>query len=200
MKKIIIFLLLVLLAIYGFNTYKKMERFSFDNYAYQPIEIPEGSEELLTKQYFSAIEEVNGYVITQWSFHKIDVRNPKEASAVEKNAVISYRKKLAHVKYIESRLKEAQIATNALKKNQQIQENKNAIKEIFKQSKRELRLGDKGVLVFELQRILNKKGATIKQDGLFKEETFQALKDFESNEGLYADGKLDFLTLEYLLR
>ncbi len=200
MKKIIIFLLLVLVGLYGFNTYQRIQRFNVKNYSYQPIDIPVGSEERLIKQYHIAIEELNGDVISQWSFHNIDVRNPKDDTEITKNAVDTYRKKLGYVKYLEARLKEAATAVIASGKVKVIQENNNAVRDIFKQSKRELRLGDKGVLVFEIQRILNKKGASIKQDGLFKEETFQALKDFESKEGLYVDGKLDFLTLEYLLR
>lgn len=200
MKKIIIFLLLVLVGLYGFNTYQKIERFNVENYSYQTIEIPSDSEQGLVKQYHTAIEEVNGYVISQWSFHNIDVRNPKEDNETTRAAADTYRRKLGNVKYLEAKLKDAATAVIDIEKIKVIEANNNAVKNIFKQSKRELRLGDNGVLVFELQRILNEKGASIKQDGLFKKETFQALKDFESKEGLYADGKLDFLTLEYLLR
>ncbi len=200
MKKIIIFLLLLLVGLYGYNTYQKIQRFNFNNYSYQAIDIPQGSNPSLVEQYYKAIEDVNGYVISQWSLHNIDVRVPQEKDEATKRAVEVYREKLGFTKYLEEKFKEKENLLAENKKEKILLENKKAIKNIFKQSKRELRIGSSGVLVYELQQALVKKGFSIKIDGLFKEETFLALKNFESQKGLYPDGKLDFLTLEYLLR
>ena len=202
MKQIIIFLLIVIIGLIGWGQYKKYKRFSLSEYEYK---IPEGLENASDKDllldYFQAVEAVNGYVITQWSAHRIDVRNPKKENAETKAAVTEYRNKLANVKYFEQQLLnpekiiEPEVNSDAEKKKELIRaqffSNTNA---------NALRIGDQNALVFEIQRILIEKGDTIKHDGLFRTETFNALKSFEEKNGLFPDGKLDAITLEYLLK
>lgn len=202
MKQIIIFLLIVIIGLIGWGQYKKYKRFSLSEYEYK---IPEGlensSDKDLLLDYFQAVEAVNGYVITQWSAHRIDVRNPKKENAETKAAVTEYRNKLANVKYFEQQLLnpekiiEPEVNSDAEKKKELIRaqffSNTNA---------NALRIGDQNALVFEIQRILIEKGDTIKHDGLFRTETFNALKSFEEKNGLFPDGKLDAITLEYLLK
>ena len=73
---------------------------------------------------------------------------------------------------------------------------------MFYSSPREntFKLGEKNALVYEVQRILIEKGDTIRHDGLYRLETQTALKNFEENNNLFPDGKLDALTLEALLK
>lgn len=190
----------MLVGLYGFNTYKKIERFSLKNYEYKAAEIPKNVDRTLVQEYYRAIEGVNGFVSSQWSQYKIDVRNPKKDNEETNAAVATYREKVAYIRFLESEINSTKEDLTAKEKQRLIQSDKEAVKNIFKQSKRELKIGDKGVIIFELQRALSKKGMPITVDGVFAEETFNALKDFEGKQGLYVDGKLDFLTLEHLLR
>ena len=51
-----------------------------------------------------------------------------------------------------------------------------------------------------LSRFLKEKGYDIPTDGLFREVTFNTIRSFEEKNALFPDGKLDLLTLEYLLK
>ena len=44
------------------------------------------------------------------------------------------------------------------------------------------------------------KGYEIPIDGLFRDITFNAVRVFEEKNGLFPDGKIDMLTLEYLVQ
>jgi peptidoglycan hydrolase-like protein with peptidoglycan-binding domain len=48
--------------------------------------------------------------------------------------------------------------------------------------------GSKGSDVTELQKLLNKNGATLDEDGIFGNNTKQAVKDYQQKNGLAADG------------
>ena len=45
-----------------------------------------------------------------------------------------------------------------------------------------------------------KKGFAIPSDGIFKEITENALKNFQEKNKLFPNGKIDLITLDYLLR
>jgi murein L,D-transpeptidase YcbB/YkuD len=203
MKQIIIFLLIVIIAILGYNQYKKYKRFTFSEYEYKiPEEVnPNSADKALLLDYYEAVEYVNGYVITQWSSEDIDVRNPGDDDDEENAAVAEYRKRLAHVKFYESQLLNP--SKKELKKELSEKEKRNElISKMFYSdpSGNTLRVGDKNALVYEIQRILIEMGDSIKHDGLFNTETLNALSAFEERNGLLADGKLDAITLDYLLR
>lgn len=54
-------------------------------------------------------------------------------------------------------------------------------------------------MVYELQKLLIAKGYGIPLDGVFKTATLEALRAFEVSKNLYPDGRLDALTLSFLL-
>lgn len=203
MKQIIIFLLIVILGFIGYNTYSKYKRFSLTEYEYK---IPEGlnlsdAKKSLALDYLNAVEAVNGYVITQWSANKIDVRNPKNDREATVAAVKEYRTKLANVAYYESLLKQPK-SKNKTKELSEEEVKIQLIKKYFytNPDQNRLNIGDQNALVYEVQRMLNKHGDSIELDGVYQIATFNALRAFEARNGLYADGQLDVITLEYLLR
>lgn len=203
MKQIIIVLLIIILGVIGYGQYSKYKRFSLVEYEYKIPETVKGNLENLDLfyKYHQAVEEVNGYVITQWSANKIDVRNPKDDDATTKAAVSKYRNKLAKVAFYEAQLLQPS-EKNLPKITSEEDRKKELIKDQFYSdpSKYEMRLGNRNAMVFELQRMLIANGHQIRHDGIFNSETLSALKDFEASKGLYSDGKLDAITLEYLLK
>jgi murein L,D-transpeptidase YcbB/YkuD len=203
MKQIIIFLLIVLIGLIGWGQYKKYKRFSFEEYAYR---VPEGidlagSDKSVLFDYYQAIEAMNGYVITQWSAHGIDVRNPKKDNEKTKAAVAEYGNRMANVKYFEAQLLSPQKKEKPKQVSKEEQKKQLIRKQFYADpSQNSLRLGERGALVYEIQGILISKGHIIEHDGLYRTETFNALKDFEEKNGLFPDGKLDAITLEFLLK
>jgi hypothetical protein len=78
MKQIIIFILVIIALMIAFGQYKQYKRFSLTEYQYtanKNIDLNYHDRSFLL-DYYQAIENLNGYVIMQWSLESIDVRNP----------------------------------------------------------------------------------------------------------------------------
>lgn len=204
MKQIIIFLLVIIVALIGFGQYKKYKRFSFLEYGYktpETIDVANADKGVLL-DYYEAVETANGYVITQWSSEGIDVRNPNDDDEEELAAVSEYRKKLANVKFYEAQLLNPSGKEKPVVALSEVEKKKKLLRKIFfsNPNGNSLRLGERSAMVYEVQGLLIKKGDSIQHDGLFSTETFNALQAFEGKNGLFPDGKLDAITLEYLLK
>ena len=204
MKQIIIFLLIIIVAIIGFGQYKKYKRFSLSEYEYKTpdtIDIANVDKGLLL-DYYEAVEALNGCVITQWGAEEIDVRNPKGDSEQELAAVAKYRKKLANVRFYEAQLLNPSGKESTRKVFSEDERKKESIRAAYQihPDMNSFEIGDSSALIFEIQRLLNEKGDSILRDGIYKEETLNSLQAFEKKNGLFPDGRMDAITLEYLLK
>ncbi|OAB80301.1 peptidoglycan-binding domain-containing protein [Cochleicola gelatinilyticus] len=203
MKQIIIFLLVVILGILGYNMYSKYHRFHPPNYEYEIPEAITMGEEMSPQvlNYYEAVEALNGYVITQWGAERIDVRNPSDDDAQTVAAVSEYRKKLAAVKMYEAQLLQPKKEIVQEKVLSEAEQKKILLRNMFSENPTSysLRLGERGAFVYEIQKLLIEKGYEIPLDGLFRNVTFESLKNFEEKQGLFPDGRLDAITFNRLL-
>jgi len=207
MKQIIIILLVIILGVIGYNFYRSWQRFHPPNYEYMISESIDGNhpDKALLLDYHEAVQQLNGYTITQWSVNSVDVRNPGDDDAITMAAASTYNKHLANVKWYEAQLiatlQETEVEELITTPNE-VAERNFLTQQLYNNRgyNNDLRLGEKSALVFEVQRLLIAKGEIIQHDGLFRAETFNALQRFETKKGLLADGKLDALTLSYLLK
>lgn len=219
MKQIIIALLVVILLILGYNLYSNYQRFHSPGSDYtstQKIDL-NYHDQVLLQNYYQAIEEVNSYVRMSWSNNDVDVRNPEDNDDDTKAVVAGYTKKLGVVKYYEDRLvQSAKMKSEGLNDKDVIAFEESGYKakdynefikrkflmDTFKSNpeKYSLKVGDYSPFIYELQKILVKKGHNIPIDGLFRDITFTAVYNFEKENGLFPDGKIDAVTLDYLLR
>lgn len=220
MKQLIILLLLIILGIIGYGQYATYKRYHTANAAYKTstaIDLEYHNQSTLA-DYFNAIENLNSFVTMQWTANEIDVRTPDDTSEETKIAVANYAKKLANIKYLEQKL----LKSTELKKtgytNKEIKfleekgisNSENSVIEKEKSYSKTLRLMfeknenkyllKNNAFIFEIQKLLVKKGHTIQIDGLYKTETANAIKSFEVTNNLFADGIIDLLTLEALLK
>ena len=69
------------------------------------------------------------------------------------------------------------------------------IKRLFDPSKNLFR-GEKNTIIYEVQKRLAELGDSLQIDGIYRIETFNAIKNFEAKNELLADGFLDVLTIE----
>jgi hypothetical protein len=151
MKQIIIFLLVVIVGIMGYNLYKKHQRFNPPNFEYsssETIDANHPNTELLL-DYYQAVEALNGYVITQWSANGIDVRNPEDDNAQTVAAVSEYTKKLGYLKYYESQLLKPVVEQPVAKGPSEVERRNKLVKKLFYADPKGngLRLGERGALV-----------------------------------------------------
>lgn len=217
MKQIIIFLLVIILLLIGYSQYKQYKRFTPPEYEYSKNELIDLNyhDKSFLLDYYKAIENLNGYVITQWSTNDFDVRNPGDDDEDIQAAVAVYNEKLGVVKFYEDQLLKSkslkeQGLTNAdiillenmgvtqeeLKKSEA---NKKIIS-LFKNNISQLRLGQRNAFVYELQKLLVNEGYDIPTDGVYAQITMDAIRKFEESKDLYPDGNIDILTLEALLK
>lgn len=220
MKQIIIFLLVVILGFIAYDFYKDWDRFNAPNYEYSAADSVtidyDYYDKMTVWNYEEAVQDLNNYVKWQWTANDIDVRSPEEDDLETQNAVTTYSKKLAKVKYLEQKLvssanHKAKGLSNVQIKNLDYKELKskmntkstanNPMLDLFKdQSEISKNLGSKSALIFEVQKLLIAKGYAIPLDGVFAQITSTALADFESKNNLYPDGKIDVLTFAALIK
>ena len=62
-----------------------------------------------------------------------------------------------------------------------------------------VRLGEKSAFIYEVQKLLVKKGFDLELDGVYHTITRNAIIEFEKKRNLFPDGNLDVLTLDALL-
>ncbi|MBT8303241.1 MAG: peptidoglycan-binding protein [Bacteroidia bacterium] len=216
MKQIIIFLLVVILLIISYGQYTKYKRFTPPEYEYQlnqDIDLNYHDRSFLL-DYYESVEGLNGFVITQWSANNIDVRNPEDDDKATQASVSEYSKKLGLVKYHEDqlvkskRLKESGLANSEIKlleeqgttleQHLKLQNDKRILT-IFNNNIDQLKMGKQSAFVYELQKLLVKKGYDIPLDGVYKVITKDAIMAFEEKNKLFPDGDIDQITLEALL-
>lgn len=218
MKKILIFILTVIVLIFAYNEYKDYKRFHPKNSNYLANENIDLNyhDQSVVYDYNEAISTLNGFVITQWSTNEIDVRHPEDDDVQTQYAVEEYSKKLAKVKFYEAKLTQSKTLKNKGLNNTDIKsietkgfsakDHSHHIKsERFKEMmikslpKTNLIYQEKSAFVYEVQKLLVQKGFDIPVDGVYKSITSEALKDFEEKNQLFPDGKIDILTLDKLL-
>ena len=219
MKQIIITLLVVIFLILGYNLYSDYKRFHSPGTDYNSIQKIDLKyhDQIIMQNYYQAIEDLNGFVRLAWANNDVDVRNPDDDDDNTKALVNEYTKKLGVIKMYESRLiQSAKMKSEGLNDFDVIAFEQNDYKSIdyndlakrkflmdtYKNNpeKYSLKIGDINSFVYEMQKILVKKEYTIPIDGVFGESTHHALMKFEKKNGLFPDGKVDALTLNYLLR
>ncbi|QOD60891.1 peptidoglycan-binding protein [Polaribacter haliotis] len=220
MKQIIIFLLLIIAFFIGFGKYQQYKRYNTPKLEYKTdkkIDMECHNQDLVF-DYFNAIEDLNSWVKLQWTANDIDVVTPEDDDTETKFAVKKYADKLAKVKYYEAKLeksallKEKGLSNKEIKyleetgtnlkthlQEQELASYKSRMKTLFSDSKK-IVSNQKTALIFEVQKLLVKNGFNIAVDGIYRAETSNAIKSFEEINNLFADGKLDILTLDALMR
>lgn len=220
MKQLIILLLLLILGIFGYSRYNTYKRYNAPNVDYKTdrnLDLNYYNQEIVLK-YYKTIEDLNSFVMMQWTVNEIDVRTPEEDNASTKIAINTYAEKLASIKYFEEKLansanlkskglsnkeiqfiEETGLSLNEHLKKVEQKSYENKIKSMFENSEA-MFISEKSSLIFEVQKLLVKNGFKIAVDGLYKTETLNAIKSFEQKNELFPDGKLDILTLDALLQ
>ena len=219
MKQIIIALLAIILIILGFNLYSNYKRFhspESDYVSNQKIDL-KYYDAVTLQNYYQAIEDANSYVKMAWANDDVDVRNPEDDDDDTKAIVSGYTKKLGIIKLYEEKLvQSAKMKNEGLNDKDVIAFEESGCKpkeynEFIKRKflvetftsnpeKYSLKIGDYGSFIFELQKLLVKKGYTIPVDGVFRDITLKAIGQFEQKNNLLPDGKIDAITLNYLMQ
>ncbi len=214
MKQLIIFLLVVIAGLLAYSLYNTHTRYNSPKVDYEATsEIDlEYYNQGVVQEYYAAVENLNAFVMTQWTANSIDVRTPKDDDSETQNAVNKYTEILGRVKYLETKLSKSKVLKDKGMTNASIKQlektglsSADYVDHIRRASvlknydaKKSIYFGQKSPLVYEVQRQLKKHGFDIKVDGNYHVETQTAVKLFEEKNNLYVDGLLDETTLAVL--
>ncbi len=216
MKQILISVSVIIIALVAFGKYQQYKRFHSTETKHiisKTIDLNYHNKAIVMN-YYDAVEALNTYVSTQWNANKIDVIKPQKDNSLTKLSVAEYARKLAKVNYYESLLEQSNNLKAKGLSNEEIklieekgmsfeayQKSlaKNKIKSMFNPAY-SIALGEKSAFVYEIQKLLTQKGHNIPVDGVFEKITSEAVKVFEEKNQLFADGKLDVITLDLLLQ
>ena len=214
MKQLIIFLLLVIAGILAYSMYNTHTRYNSPKVDYEATsEIDlEYYNQGAVQEYYAEVEDLNAFVMMQWTANSIDVRTPEDDDAETQNAVKKYTEKLGRVRYLETKLSKSKSLKDKGLTNASIQKlektglssadyvdhirRASALKSF--DATKNIYFGQKNPLVYEIQRQLKKQGFDIKVDGSYQAETQTAIKQFEEKNNLYVDGILDQTTIAVL--
>jgi len=216
MKQIIIVLLIIIAALIGYGKYSQYKRYNSPELDYKStknIDLNYHNQEVVMN-YYTAIESLNSYITMQWSANEIDVRTPEDDDSETKIAVEGYSKILAKVKYYEALLEKSATHKEKGLTNLEIRNIENSeidIETLENETKIELiksmfdpstaiKTRDESAFIYEVQKKLVKNGFDIRVDGIYWQETSDAIKAFEEKHQLFADGKLDAITIDLLIK
>lgn len=218
MKKILFFIIAIIILMFAYSEYKEYQRFHPENAnlkVSETIDVNYYNQEVVYN-YYDALEAANNYMQMQWSANGIDVRSPEDDDEETALAVAEYGKKIAKLNYFKAVLEQSKTLKSKGLSNNDIkffesegvsiaEYNKTKAEEDFKKEilsmlpQKPLYSGEKSVFVYEMQKLLVKKGFDISVDGVYKNITSEALKSFEEKQNLFPDGKIDVITLKALL-
>ena len=208
MKRLLLIIAVIILAIIAYFEYQAYTRFNPPNdYSYVINDSIDTNyfNPLLLQQYYENVYELSAFARAKWANEGIDVLFPEENNT-SKAAAKHYNNLLAMTAKLEDKL----IFSASLKKQgydntdiQQIIEKGLSLKTFDLMQKSNLiglRIGDESQSVWDMQKIFIQMGYDIPKDGKFGIETESALKDFQTKNDLYASGVLDNTTLRILLK
>ena len=160
----------------------------------------------LVLKYHTTAHQIGTYAKHCWRKWKLDVHsvNPTDPRYAEQ--LMTYQQYLATTQQLEGRLLQsaswkAEGYSNA--EIQQLEEGKTLTTEQFVESLINnpilAKVGDRGPLVYEIQRALRKRSYDLPWDGIYRSETERDVRNFQEKQQLFPSGVVDKQTLLRLL-
>lgn len=200
MKKLLVGIIIIGLPLIVFFQYKNYKRFnpptSYEYKLSSEIDVNYHDASLVDEYYQKGVE-VGSFARLRWRNESIDVRFPDQNSELELNAAKYYNQLLARVQLLETKLKYSSHLKSRGFSSEDVKavESGIPVEEVKfvndKASILSLKLGDRGRLVWELQKRLNSHGYEHQLDGVFGGATQNALVTFQNDNQLYPSGAMD---------
>ena len=209
MKRLFYLIVIIGIPVILFFQYQNWRKFSPPNeYDYQiseKIDINYFDQEVVKTYYQNAIE-IGSFARSCWYTHGIDVRNYDQNDTESTSKAAYYNLLVAQTKQLEKQLEQSKAYKEAGYTNQeiiQLLESGMTPEMLRKQQMLEqhlnLQFGDLSQEVYNIQKLLNKKGYSTPIDGNFRNSTREILQKFQTDNGLAPTGITDKATLKVLL-
>ena len=206
MKKLFYLVIIVALPIIVFFQYQDYTRFrpeaEYDFVLNNEVDV-NYYDQALVMEYFSNAVEIGAVARRFWYGNDIDVKFPEESIQAQ-NAAALYNQLIARNTFIEGKLLRSAEFKKGGYSNDQILDLENGIdpekRELMGQRANYLGLttGDISSYAWNVQKQLAVKGYTLPLDGVFLTESDNALKQFQTDNGMFPSGTVDEETFEAL--
>ncbi len=209
MKRLLTIVILLGVISYIAVQYLKDRRFnppSEYDYAISEAIDTDYYDQLVVKEYYKTALEVGSYARSLWNNDGIDVRFMDKENFESTQATEYYELLEATAKMLENKLlKSATLKTQGYSNDQikMLIEDGKTPEDLELMSKAYLiglQIGTNGSEAWELQKLLNAKGDSIPEDGIFNMITYNRLRAFQTENDLFPSGQLDEQTLKALLK
>lgn len=208
MKKLVLILAVIFLSLIVFFQYKKYTRLNAPqqyDYAINPAIDINYHDQKMVADYYQLAYEIGSFARSQWFNYKIDVLYKDNESKESIEATAVYNQMRASVTEIEQRLLTSAKLKSKGYSNNDIQEIERLgiAPELYQVHKTfsttRMQYGDEGDDILTVQRLLNKHGYHIKEDGIFNQETKETIIAFQQKNNLLDLGITNEQTLLKLL-
>ena len=208
MKRILGIGVVIFLLIYGYSKYKEYQRFhppsNYDYAISDQIDVNYHDQDVLARYYRQA-EAIGQYARSVWASNKIDVLHVPQDDPEQQPFAEEYLRLKAEIAHLEQKLLQSARYKDQGFDNTDIRiielsgispQNYRFQKQFDNLGSVELKLRDKGQMVFLVQKKLAELGYELKQDGIFEQETHDIVAEFQEKQGLLPTGVVDALTFQ----
>lgn len=207
MKKLLFIVIIVtlpLIAYFQFQNYRKFHPpVAYEYEISDHVDVNYYNQELVD-EYFTKAVEIGAFARVQWRNEGLDVRFPDTNSQSDVNAAKYWNELVARVKLLEKKLTDSKNLKAQGHSNQEVRmveagfnvENLDLIKD--QEQLQAIRIGDRSRFVWSVQKRLIDKGYDHQLDGLFGDDTRNAIISFQRDQGIYPEGLINEETFELL--
>lgn len=207
MKKLLIIVVIIALPLIAFFQYQNYRRFhppvQYDHVISDSVDVNYYDQELVD-EYFTKAIEIGSFARIKWHNEGIDVRFPNQEDQAAVNAARYWNELVARVALLERQLIFSSLLKAQGLTNQEVQrvESGYTVANLEFLEDREgiqgIQVGDRSRFVWTVQKQLIAKGYEHALDGLFGEDTQNAITSFQQDQGIYPEGLINEETFELL--
>ncbi|MDW3191197.1 MAG: peptidoglycan-binding domain-containing protein [Cytophagales bacterium] len=207
MKKLVFIVIIVTLPLIAFFQFQNFRRFNppvaYEYAISDEVDVNYYNQELVD-EYFAKAVEIGAFARLKWRNEGLDVRFPDEGNQADVNAASYWNELTARVQLLERKL----IFSNTLKAtghtNQEVRIAESGFEvanlDLLKDQEgiQGIQVGGQSRYVWMVQKQLIKKGYEHELDGLFGDDTQNAIISFQTDQGIYPEGLINEETFELL--
>lgn len=207
MKKLVFIVIIVTLPLIAFFQFQNYRRFNppvaYEYAISDEVDVNYYNQELVD-EYFTKAVEIGAFARLKWRNEGLDVRFPDEGNQADVNAAKYWNELTARVKLLEQKLIFSKTLKTQGHTNQEVRiaesgfevENLDLLKE--QEGIQGIQVGDQSRYVWMVQKRLIEKGYEHELDGLFGDDTQNAITSFQNDQGIYPEGLINEETFELL--
>lgn len=207
MKKLVFIVIIVTLPVMAFFQFQNYRRFNppvaYEYAISENIDVNYHDQNLVD-EYFEKAIEIGAFARLKWRNEGLDVRFPNAGNQADVNAAKYWNELVARVRLLEGKLEQSSNLKTQGLTNEEIRivesgfqvANLSLLQD--QQNIQAIQVGDQSRFVWMVQKRLIDKGYEHVLDGLFGDDTQNAILSFQRDQNIYPEGLINEETFELL--